>query len=128
MKIIHAFALACVAVTSVFIMWMIWWLTGLLSDRSWCFTALGAGSGTGAGSDGFTACVGLLTIQIKALAESNLIMVGVIALCLLVLMVIVVAQGKLALDVSKDSAKVNLGKDDTIRSGDDVILNKADPQ
>jgi hypothetical protein len=122
MKALNIFALGCVAVTSLFVMWMIWWLTGLLADRSWCFTALGAGAGSGA--DGFTACVGLLTIQIKALATNSVILVGVIAMCLLALMVIVVAQGKLSLKASKDGIETDISGDDTIQSGDTVTMEK----
>lgn len=108
MNYVRAFALACVALTSTFVCFMIWWLTGLLADRSWCFTALGAGKGTG--TDAFTACVGLLTIQIKALAENSVIFVGVIALCLLVLIVVVVAEGKLTFKASKDGIDADIGK------------------
>ena len=121
MKTVHVFALACVAVTSTFIMFCIWWLIGLLSDRSWCFTALGAGKGTG--TDAFTACVGLLTIQIKALAENSLIFAGVIALCLLALMVIVVAQGRMTLKAGKDGIETNFGKD-VVHDGDQVTVTK----
>lgn len=122
MKFIHAFALACVAVTSAFVMAMIYWLVTLLSDRAWCFTALGAGKGTGV--DAFTACVGLLTIQIKALATNSVILVGVIALCLLALMVIVVAQGRLSLKAGKDGIETEIGKSDAIHSGDAVVVDK----
>ena len=123
MKTVHIYGLACVAVTSTFIMAMIWWLIGLLADRSWCFTALGAGKGTGV--DAFTACVGLLTIQIKALAENSLIFAGVMAMCLFTLIVVVVAQAKVSLEASKDSIKTNIGRDDgAIRDGDQVTMNK----
>lgn len=106
---VHAFALACVAATSIFVMYMIWWLTTILSAHDWCYTAIGAGKATD--QNALTACIGLLTLQVKALATNSHMFAGVIALCLLVLMVIVVAGGKLSFKASRDGIDADIGRD-----------------
>lgn len=95
---IRGFAVLCVAVTSGFVMVMSYRLLNVLSGPGWCATALGAGKASshdGSPIKGLEACVGLLTIQLKSLADNSYIFGGVIALCLLTLIVIVIAGGKL---------------------------------
>lgn len=96
---IRAFAVLCVAVTSGFVMYMSYRLLQTLSGPGWCATALGAGKASsqdGTPIKGLEACVGLLTIQLKSLANNSYIFGGVIALCLLTLIVIVIAGGRLS--------------------------------
>lgn len=96
---IRMFAVLCVAVTSGFVMAMSYRLLNVLSGPGWCATALGAGkasSSDGTPIKGLEACVGLLTIQLKSLATNSYIFGGVIALCLLTLIVIVIAGGRLS--------------------------------
>lgn len=91
---IRAFAVACVAVTSVFVMYMSYQLLQTLSGPAWCSTAIGADKATDSGRvDVAKSCVDLLTIQLKSLANNSYIFGGVIALCLLTLIVIVIAGG-----------------------------------
>lgn len=94
---IRGFAVLCVAVTSAFVMIMSYRLLTVLSGPGWCATALGAGKASSAEGTvkGLDACVGLLTIQLKSLANNSYIFGGVIALCLLTLIVIVIAGGRL---------------------------------
>jgi hypothetical protein len=95
---IRMFAVLCVAVTSGFVMVMSYRLLNVLSGPGWCATALGAGkasSSDGAPVKGLEACVGLLTIQLKSLATNSFIFGGVVAMCLLTLIVIVVAGARL---------------------------------
>jgi hypothetical protein len=108
---IRLFAVICVAVTSVFVMYMSYALLQTLSGPGWCRTALGAekASSTDGTIKGLDACVGLLTIQLKALANNSYIFGGVIALCLLTLIVIVIAGSKLSLDASLTGVKANIG-------------------
>ena len=110
---IRLFAVICVAVTSAFVMYMSYQLLQTLSGPGWCRTALGAekSSSTDGTIKGLDACVGLLTIQLKSLANNSYIFGGVIALCLLTLIVIVIAGGKLSLDVGASGVKTNIGKD-----------------
>lgn len=95
---IRLFAVVCVAVTSAFVMYMSYQLLQTLSGPGWCRTALGAekASSSDGTIKGLDACVGLLTIQLKSLANNSYIFGGVIALCLLTLIVIVIAGGRLS--------------------------------
>jgi hypothetical protein len=94
---IRLFAVICVAVTSAFVMVMSYRLLNVLSGPGWCATALGAGKATSVDGTvkGLDSCVNLLTIQLKSLANNSYIFGGVIALCLLTLIVIVIAGGRL---------------------------------
>lgn len=111
---IRTFALVCVAVTSTFIMGMIVWSTVLLAQPDWCERALGAVKE----SEGFTrpefavsGCFSLLNSQVRSLAFNSHVYAGVIALCLLTLMVIVVAGGKLSFTAGPKGASANIGKE-----------------
>lgn len=107
---IRAFALVCVATVSTFVMGMGIWLVWILSDRAWCSTAVGADKATGGRSEtGVNGCVNLMGRQLDALSTQAFIYGGVIALCLLVLMVIVVAGGRLSFKASKDGAEADIG-------------------
>lgn len=110
---IRVAALVCVAVTSAFLMWMAYRVNETLSGPSWCRTALGAEkvSVTDGTIKGLDACVGLLTIQLKSLSTNSHILFGTIALCLLVLIVIVIAGGKLSFQATKTGVSANVGKD-----------------
>lgn len=105
---IRFFAVMCVAITSAYIMWMGYHLTTILASPDWCGKALQASRISTQNFGGLTACVDLLKIQLKALAENSLIYAGVIALCLLVLIVIVIAGAKLSGDFGKDGARLDL--------------------
>jgi hypothetical protein len=94
---IRAFAVACVAVTSAYVMWLGYTVNQVLSGPGWCATALGAGKASskdGQPVKGLEACVGLLTIQLKSLSTNSHILLGTVALCLAVLMIIVVAGAR----------------------------------
>lgn len=107
---VRFFALICVAVTSGYVMFMGWRLVETLSSPGWCNRALNADKiAPSSGFDALEACVGLLTIQLKSLATNSHIFAGVIALCLLALMVIVVAGGHLSL--ASKLGSVNVGAD-----------------
>lgn len=105
---IRSFAVLCVAITSAYVMWMGYHLTTILSSPDWCGKALQAERISNQAFGGLTACVDLLKIQLKALAENSLIYAGVIALCLLVLIVIVIAGAKLSGDFGKDGAHFDI--------------------
>lgn len=93
---IRAFAVLCVAVIAGYVMLLGNKVNDTLSGPGWCRTALGAeqASSTDGTIKGLDACVGLLTIQLKSLATNSHILLGTVALCLLVLIVIVVAGAK----------------------------------
>jgi hypothetical protein len=112
---IRFFAVLCVAATSAYVMWMGYRLNDVLASPGWCATALGAGKAASGGSPikGLEACVGLLTIQLRSIATNSHILFGVIAMCLLVLIVIVIAGAKLDLkgNLKDGNLEGHMGKD-----------------
>lgn len=105
---IRTFALVCVAITSIFVMAMIIWLTRLLSDPSWCDRAIGAAKDASQRASAFGGCFSLLTQQMAALATNSFIFGGCVALCLAALMIIVVAGGKISFSGNKDGVSANI--------------------
>lgn len=116
-NVIRAAALFCVAITSIFIMYMAYRVNEILSSPEWCSKALQAERISSQNFGGLTACVDLLTIQLKSLATNSHILFGVVALCLLVLIVIVIAGGKLNFTVSKTGASAGIAKEDPAAAG-----------
>lgn len=111
--ILLGFALLCVAVTSSFIMVMAWRINDILARPEWCARALGAGKSVAEGKApiaGLNGCINLLTIQLRSLATNSHIFAGAFAMCLLVLIVIVVAGGRLSFKGSKDGIEGNIGR------------------
>lgn len=124
---IRTFALVCVAVVSTFVMAMGAWLVMILSDRAWCGTAVGADKvSNGRSETGVNGCVTLMGKQLDALSTQAFIYGGVIALCLLVLMVIVVAGGRLSFRAGKDGAEANIGADEAAQHVADEAQIAAD--
>jgi hypothetical protein len=119
---IRAFAVACVAATSAYVMWMGYRLNEVLAGPSWCSTAIGADRATeNSKIDVATSCVGLLTIQLKSIAMNSHILFGVVALCLLVLIVIVIAGAKLDIHASKEGEfGVNMSRDEPVVASETV--------
>lgn len=110
---VRAAALVCVAATSIYVMWMGYKLNEVLAGPNWCATAIGANrADKDSKIDVAGSCVNLLTIQLKSLATNSHILFGVVALCLLVLIVIVIAGGKLSFKASKEGAEADIGSRD----------------
>jgi hypothetical protein len=107
-NIVKAFALLCVTVTSIYVMYMGWSLLKVLSGPGWCATAIGANRVTDSRIDIAQSCVSLLTIQLKSLAINSYIFGGVTALCLATLIVIVIAGGHVNFDAGPTSVKVDI--------------------
>jgi hypothetical protein len=107
-----AFALLCVAASSAFVMYQQYRVTYILAAPDWCVRAINAERlSTARSESAFESCVSLLDKQVGSLAISNHIYAGIIALCLLVLMVIVVAGGKLKFKASKDEVDIDVSRD-----------------
>lgn len=120
---IRAFALLCVAATSVFLGYLALKLIDTLSSPNWCSTALQAERITARDTFvGLTACVDLLTIQLKALATNSQIVIGTFALCLGVLVVIVIAGARIAGKLP-DGSEVDLSRQDAMPV---EVVNKPD--
>lgn len=107
-------AVVIVAIIAGYVMWMGYSLNETLAGPGWCRTALGAekASATDGTIKGLDACVGLLTIQLRSLATNSHILFGVVALCLLVLIVIVIAGARLEASVNKEGGSVNIAPKD----------------
>lgn len=94
---IRTFALICVAITSAFIMTMSVWSQWLIGMTDWCGKVIGSSAYRDGRPDfAIQGCVSVMQLQISSLANNSLIFGGVVALCLLALMVIVVAGGRVS--------------------------------
>jgi hypothetical protein len=106
-----AFALICVAASSAFVMWMQLMLVGTLSSPDWCARAINAEKlATVRGQSSISICASLFDKQLGSLAVGLFINAGTNALCLLVLIVIVVAGGKLQFKANREGVDVGIGK------------------
>ena len=103
------FALICVAVTTVFVLAMNWWITNILAAPDWCARAVKAEQLSPGRQT--SSCGELLLKQVGSLAINNHIYAGIVALCLLVLIVIVVANGQLSFSANKSGVSANVGHD-----------------
>jgi hypothetical protein len=101
-------AVICVAITSGYIMWLGNKQLNILSSPEWCSKALQAERISAQNFGGLTACTDLLMIQLNAIARGFLVSNGVIALCLLALIVIVIAGGQI--DLSGLGGSLHLGR------------------
>jgi hypothetical protein len=111
---IRLFAVICVAATSVFVMIMSNKLVQILAGPEWCGKALQAEKISSQNFGGLTACITLLQIQLKALALNSYIFGGVIALCLLTLIVIVIAGARLDFKASATGVEANIDRGDAV--------------
>lgn len=110
---IRTFALVCVAITSVFVIGMIIWSTVILAAPEWCSRALGAEKASpGRTLEGLKACIELMGSQVSALAINSHIYALTISLCLIALMLIVVAGGRISFSASKAGLSGNIARDD----------------
>jgi hypothetical protein len=126
---IRTFALVCVGLSSIFIMAMVVWLTFVISSPSWCHQALGADKVVESRSaEAITGCLDLFQQQLTALSWNSHIFAAIIALCLLVLMVIVVAGGRLSFKASKDGLEGNISEEsqEIIKDNAESIIDEVD--
>jgi hypothetical protein len=125
-----AFALLCVAISSGFVMYMQVTLVHTLSSPDWCARAINAEKlATVRGQSSIGICAALFDKQLGTLGIGLLINAGTVALCLLVLMVIVVAGGRLSFSVSKTGASANIGKTAVAQAAKDTadaVVDKAE--
>ena len=105
---IRTYALITVGITSAALIGFGWWLIAILSGKDWCDRAIGAANNAARPESAVAGCFGLLNQQVSALAVNSYIVLGTLALCLAVLVVIVLAGGKLALKASKDGVDVDV--------------------
>lgn len=117
---IRTFALVCVAVTSAYIMVLGWRLISILSAPDWCGRALYASKTAKTNAD-LANCPDLLMVQLKALSLNSHILLGTLALALAVLVIIVLAGGRLSFTRNADgSMSGDIGRDPVSRAAQDV--------
>lgn len=109
---INTWALIATTITSAAVIYFCWWIIDLLSAPNWCDRALGAAEKADARNEfGVGGCFNLLNLQVEALALNSHLLVGTLALCLAVLVVIVIAGGRLSFKASKTGIETDIGKD-----------------
>lgn len=111
---IRTWALLAVAVTSAAMVGFSWWLINLLSGPDWCIRAMGADSAaTGAtrSQESVDGCLSLLSQQVSALAINSHMAIGTLALSLLVLVVIVLAGGRMSFKGNRDGVEGSISGD-----------------
>ena len=110
---VSSFAVLCVAATGVFLAYMAFWQTQILSSPDWCNRAMKAEQlQEGSRLDAALACVGLQKIQIEAIAFDSHINHSAFALVLTVLIVVVIAGARLAFKLSEKGLEGNMSRQD----------------
>lgn len=110
---IRTFALVCVAVIAVFLMGVIVWYTEIISSPNWCDRAVGASkdvAGTARPEYAVGGCFNLLNQQVGAIAWNSHIFAITLGISLLVLVVIVLAGGRLSFKGSKDGIEADISR------------------
>lgn len=123
---IRTWAMVAVAVSSLFTIGIAIWLIYILSGQDWCNRALGAAKyATGRPLEAIDACFNLMGEQVDTLGLALLIVIGVQAMSLLVLVVIVLAGGRLSFTASRDGISGDMGSDEAARAVADAADVKA---
>lgn len=108
---IRTWALIAVAVTSASLIYFAHWLIERIASPDWCARAIGASKSTDVQPEYVVGgCFKLLNKQVEALALNSHIAFGVLALCLAVLVVIVLAGGQLKFRGTKEGVEMDIGK------------------
>lgn len=97
---IRTYALVAVAVTSAALIGFGVWLIWLLGVSDWCGRAVTGAKDVARPETAVGECFVLLDKQVTALSINSFIVLGTLALCLAVLVVIVIAGGKLSFKAS----------------------------
>lgn len=98
---IRTWALMAVAVTTAFIIVMGIWLTSILSAPNWCARAIGAAQEGNRPESAINGCFLLLRQQVGALSWNSHIYAATLGISLLVLVVIVLAGGRVSFKADK---------------------------
>lgn len=124
--LISTWALVCVAITSAALIFFAYDKTEHLAAADWCARAIGAAKQGERPESAITGCFGLMSKQIDALALDSHIAHGTIALALLVLVVIVLAGGRLHFRASKEGLETNIGRDEAAERVADAADEEAE--
>lgn len=109
---IAAMALLLVGVSTAFVIYMQVRLTDILAAPDWCARAINAERlAQTRTTSAIESCISLLDKQVGSLAINSHIFAGIIALCLLVLVVIVLAGGRLNFKASREGIEGDISRD-----------------
>lgn len=123
---IRTWALVAVAVTTAAIIYFAHWLIEQLASADWCNRMLGASEfADGRPEYAIRACSALLLQQVKALAWNSHLLIGVLAFSLLVLVVIVLAGGKLSFSASAKGVSGNMGRELDAKEAAEFVADEA---
>lgn len=124
---IRTYALVAAAVTSVALIGISCWLIYLVSRPNWCSQAIGASQYVdGRPEFAVSGCFSLLRQQVATLSINSYISLGTLALCLAVLVVIVIAGGRLSFKASRDGVEGNIGRERAAQEVADAAQDEAD--
>lgn len=107
---VRIFALVCVAVTTIFVIGMSVWLNRIIASTDYCGKVVGSAKYADGRPDfAIKGCVEVMRDQLSALSNTSLIYAATVALCLLVLMVVVVAEAHLRGKASTSGLDFEMG-------------------
>lgn len=122
---IRAFALLLVAAITAYFMWTAYISDAILSGPDWCRAAIGADKADKDSKlDVAASCVGLLTIQLKAVAAGSKIKTIALGVSELVLVVIVLAGGRLAGKLP-GGAEIDISNGNAVAAAADKVATSA---
>lgn len=108
---IRTYALVAVAFTSFALIGFTAWLIYLLAFPDWCGRAVGAAKDVARSDLAVGGCFSLLQRQVLALSVNSYIALGTLALCLAVLVVIVIAGGRLSFKAGATGVEADVSHD-----------------
>jgi len=123
---IRTWALVAVFVSSLFTIGAALWIIKILSARNWCADMLGASKYVDGRPDfAVMACKELALQNADKLGDALTIAMGVQAVALLVLVVIVLAGGRLSFKAGKEGVSANMSREEAAQQVADAAENEA---
>lgn|GEM_PF-3572134 len=123
---IRSWSLVAVFISSMFTIVAAMWIVGILSSRNWCSDMLGASKYVDGRPDfAVAACKELMLQNADRLGDALTIAMGVQAGALLVLVVIVLAGGRLSFNASRDGVSANMSREEAAQQVADAAENEA---
>lgn len=109
---IRTWALVSVAVISGALIYFANRLISWLAASDWCSRAIAASKAGENPESAIQGCYQLMTRQVAALALNSHLAIGVLGLCLAVLVVIVLAGGRLSFKASKSGVETDISREE----------------
>ncbi|KRA83062.1 hypothetical protein [Altererythrobacter sp. Root672] len=113
-NMIRTWALIAVAVTSAALIYFAWRLIGIIAAPDWCSRALGFETRP---ELAMGECFALLQRQVEALALNSHFAIGTLGLCLAVLVIIVLAGGRVSFRAGRDGVEADVARETGLADG-----------